>query len=89
VEALTQGGPAEACQKLQTGDILQSIDGSPVSNMTDRKTLYIKEPNLLWNLLEKKPSAPFNSLFLCILQSNDGSPAANMTLSHVAKEPEV
>ena len=36
VEALTQGGPAEDCGKLKMGDVLQSIDGSPVASMTDR-----------------------------------------------------
>lgn len=36
VEALTQGGPAEASEKLRTGDVLESIDGSPVAKMTDR-----------------------------------------------------
>ena len=41
VEALTQGGPAEECGKLATGDVLQSIDGSPVANMTDRKSIFI------------------------------------------------
>jgi hypothetical protein len=36
VEALTQGGPAEDCGKLKMGDVLLSIDGSPVASMTDR-----------------------------------------------------
>jgi len=36
VEALTQGGPAEKIGKLKMGDVLQTIDGSPVANMTDR-----------------------------------------------------
>ena len=39
VEALTQGGPAEASEKLRTGDVLESIDGSPVAKMTDRASL--------------------------------------------------
>ena len=36
VEALTQGGPAEASGKFEIGDVLNSIDSAPVANMTDR-----------------------------------------------------
>ena len=37
VEALAQGGPAQLSGEVQTGDNLQTIDGAPVANMTDRK----------------------------------------------------
>mmetsp|Transcript_22232 Transcript_22232/g.34840 ORF Transcript_22232/g.34840 Transcript_22232/m.34840 type:complete len:91 (+) Transcript_22232:246-518(+) len=37
VQALTPGGPAETNGQMQIGDVLQTIDGSKVSDMTDRE----------------------------------------------------
>jgi hypothetical protein len=54
VEALTQGGPAEASENVRTGDVLESIDGSPVAKMTDRTF-----PNVLASALGFFAHVPF------------------------------
>mmetsp|Transcript_54966 Transcript_54966/g.112252 ORF Transcript_54966/g.112252 Transcript_54966/m.112252 type:complete len:135 (-) Transcript_54966:232-636(-) len=37
VQAFDKGGPAEMSQKVQKGDILQTINGDLVKNMTDQQ----------------------------------------------------